>query len=174
MAAIPQLHALLQRPDPLMQSKWACVEPTLPLGLPAHYLESVDLPWNNIKIGETIYGGGGYTNFPGSHSIGSVNLVLYEDQKATTTQWINAWKAAVQDFDSGFYNLPGDGSVNSTGFKKGFNVQLLNTMNEPVMTAKMTGLWPENTSNWTLSYSEDGRLTVSQSFSIDDLHITFP
>lgn len=173
-AAIPTLAALMQRPDPLLSFKWACKNPTLPFGLPAIYLESVDVPWNNIKIGETIYGGGGYSNVAGSHSIGSVNLVLYEDQKMTTLQWVLAWKAKIKDFETGIYGLPGDGSEASTGYKQALPVQMLDTANTPLCTFLFTGIWPENTNNWTLSYTEDGRITVSQSFSVDDMFITFP
>lgn len=172
--AAPTLAALHRRTDPALSFKWACKDDTLPFGLPSNFLESVDLPFNNIKVGETIYGGGGYSLFPGSHSISNVNLVLYEDQKCTTTQWIQLWKSKIKNFKTGSYYLPGDGSPGSSGYKQAFTVQLLNTANSPILSAEFQGAWPENTSNWSLNYTDDGRLTVSQTFAVDDLVISFP
>jgi hypothetical protein len=173
MAAIPTLAMLHNRADPMLSSKWACKDATLPFGLPSDFLESVDLPFNNVKIGETVYGGSGYSMFPGSHSISNVNLVLYEDQKATTMKWIQLWKSKIKDFKTGYYFLPGDGSSASTGFKQSMTVQMMDTKHNRLIDFELVGIWPENTSNWSLNYTDDGRMTVSQSFSIDDIIIKF-
>ncbi len=174
MTVKPELMNLLHnRPDPMFAFKWVLKLDYLPFGLPSHYLESVDLPFNNIQVGETIYGGGKYNLFPGAHNISSLNLVFYEDQKGTATKWIELWKSKIKNFRTGAYGLPGDGSLSSDGYKQQIDVQMVNTKNERIMDIQMFGLWPEATSNWSLGYSEDGRLTVSQSFAVDDQIIVF-
>lgn len=173
MANLELMELFHHRADPMFGFKWEAKLQELPFGLPSHFLESVDLPFNNIKIGETIYGGGKYFNYPGSHSIGTVNLVLYEDQEATATKWITLWKSKIKDMKTGIYKLPGDGTSGSAGYKQPFTVTMLDTRNKRIMDVKLIGMWPESTSNWSLNYTDDGRLTVSQSFSIDDQELIF-
>ncbi len=171
---VPVLSDLIaRRSDPQLSFTWACQDATLPFGLPSDFLEAVDIPFNNVKIGETIYANGGYNNFPGSHSISGVSMSFYEDDKGTTMRWIDTWKRKIKDFDTGYYNLPGDGLDNSTGFKQQVSVELLNTRGERVYTVQLIGLWPEATSNYSLNYTDNGRIVVAQSFSIDDMKFKF-
>lgn len=162
-----QIAKLKERNDPLLSFKWLCPDETLPFGLPSDFLESVDLPWNNIKTESGFYVNGSYLYYPGAHDIESFSMVFYEDDKVTCTKWIQQWKAAIKSFDTGLYNLPKD-------YKKDMKVQLMDSKNNPIMTVELIGIWPEATSPWSLNYTDNGRLTVSQSFSIDDQIITFP
>ena len=162
-----QIEKLRQRNDPLLSFKWICPDEALPFGLPSTYLESVDVPWNNIKVEGGVYVNGKYVYYPGAHDISGLNMVFYEDDKASCMKWIMQWKAAIKDFETGLYNLPKD-------YKKDMKVQLMDSKNNPIMTVELIGIWPEATSNWSLNYTDNGRLTVSQAFSIDDQIITFP
>ena len=147
-----------------MSFKWVC--PIIPLGLPSHFLESIDIPFNNIKVHDSVYGGSGYTYFPGSHDVGAFNITVYMDSLGTSLKWLMAWKALIKDFDTGAYQLP---SV----YKQTWKVLLLNTKNDVILEAELQGTWPSDTSAFTLNYTDNGRLTLTQAFSIDNAKINF-
>jgi len=157
-------EALARRSDPMLDSRWAC--DAIPFNLPANFLESVDIPFNNIGAAENLYGASGYTCYPSTHTIGSVTMTFYEDELATALAWIHKWKAAVKDFGTGVYNLPDT-------YKREMTVVLMNGRNVDVLKAKLIGLWPAATSSYSLKYSDAGRLVLTQEFMIDDLELTF-
>ena len=165
MAVITQLAKLTldKRPDPQLDWKWW--SPNIPLGLPSNYLESIDLPFNNIDVGETLYAGGRYFNYPGPHKIGNFGATFYEDQKGTALLWVQKWKALIKT-KAGAYNLP-------SAYKQNWKITLLTTQNVPVLTAELVGCWPLATSNYSLNYTGNGRLIVSQEFAVDDVNITW-
>lgn len=165
MAALTQLakRALDQRPDPLFDFKW--LSDVIPLGLPPDYLESIDIPFMNITVGDAVYAGASFTYYPGTHNVSAFSATFYEDSLCTTLKWILAWKAKIKNFETGVYELP-------TVYKQDWTVKLLNTKNIPVMNIKLIGVWPSDTSNYSLNYTSNGRLTISQSFSIDNQIIT--
>jgi len=161
---IAKLQALR---DPLLSFKWVAESlPTISgIHLEPSFLESIDLPFNNISIADSWHGGSGFTYYPGTHDISSFSCTFYEDNHATTTKWLIAWKALVKDMDTGFYNLP---SV----FKKNINVIMLDSKNNSVLKAEMTGLWPAETGNFALNYSDSGRIIITQTFSCDGQVLT--
>jgi hypothetical protein len=160
-----QIKDLLKRSDPLLSFKWVCPE-DLPFGLPGNFVEGVDLPWRNIRIGEGVYQGSKYDFFPGPHDISSFQMTFYEDDKASCVKWIDGWKNEVKNFETGLYRLP-------SHYKKDIKVQLLDSQNNPIMTVTLIRCWPAETGNWSLNYTDNGRLTVSQTFSVDDQKIEF-
>ena len=164
LTAISKLQA---RPDPLLNFKWL-VE-TLPevggVKLDTSYVESIDLPLNNITAGDNWYGGSGYTCFPGPHTISSVSITLYEDSKGSSLKWLTAWKFLVKDFSTGLYNLPSE-------FKKPMRVVLFDIKNMPVIRADIVGLFPLDTGNLSLNYTDSGRIILTQTLSVDDLITT--
>lgn len=166
-----QIQQILQaaRPDPLLSFKWVCSDSSLPFGLPSHYLESVDLNFENIQVAEGAYGGATNTYYPGMSDISSINMTFYEDQEASAMQWIWEWKNRIKNFRTGFYKMPGG----PDGYKKNMHVSLLDSKNNEIMIVELIGLWPEATSSWSLNYTDAGRLVVSQAFSIDDQHLQF-
>jgi len=131
------------------------------------YVESIDVPFNNISIADNWYGGSGYTYFAGPHDISSFSVTFYEDQKVSTLKYILAWKNLVKDFDSGFYNLPGlgDGKV---GYKRSMRLLFLDSKNNAILQADLEGIWPADTGNLSLNYTDSGRITISQTFSCDN------
>lgn len=164
MAVIPQLaHSALVdarvRTDPMLDFKW--YSEVIPEGLPSNYLESIDVPFNNITVGEGLYGGSGFTYYPGTHDIAGFSATFYEDSLGTTIKWLLGWKSKVKNFSTGVYYLP-------VNYKRDWKVTLLNTKNEPIMTVKLIGVWPSETSNLPLNYTSNGRIVISQQFSIDD------
>ncbi len=163
--ASTDLKQVLALPDPLPSFKW--VAETIPniLGQAQprnfkDYVEAVDLPFNNVKIADNWYGGAGYTYYPGTHDISSFAVTFYEDMNGTSLKYIMAWKALVKDFNSGIYNLP-------TVFKKDLVLLLQDIKNTPVVRVTMQGIWPADTGNLNLNYTDSGRITISQTFSCD-------
>lgn len=161
---LTQISKILNRPDPLLSFKW--VSPLLPFDLPTDYLESIDVPFNNIKVGDSTYGGSGYTYFPGAHDAEGFNATFYMDSLGLSLKWIESWKNKVKDFDTGAYNMP-------STYKQKWKVQLLDTKNDVVIEAEMSGVWPAVTSNFSLNYTDNGRLVLTQAFSLDDVKILF-
>lgn len=164
MAINTQISQILEqsRPDPLLSFKWVCSDNTLPFGLPCHYLEAVELPWENIQSNGS-FEGGSMVYFPGHSDISGLNMTFYEDQQGNAMKWLLAWKNRIKDFNTGIYRLP----YGPEGYKQSMNVAMLDTKNKEVITVEVSGIWPEATSAWSLNYTDAGRLVISQAFSID-------
>lgn len=169
MAINTQLSQLLEanRPDPLLSFKWVCSDNTLPFGLPCHYLEAVELPFENIQVGNGVYVAGSMTYYPGTSDVSGLNMTFYEDQEGNAMAWLLAWKKRIKNFDTGIYGLP----YGPDGYKQEMKVTMLDTKNKEVMTVTLQGIWPEATSAWSLNYTDAGRLVISQAFSIDTQRI---
>jgi hypothetical protein len=163
------LDLLKSMPDPLLSFKWVCTE--LPLDHPVHYVESINLPFLNVGIGDKAHASAGYSYFPSTHDISSFSITFYEDSNAKSSKFLWKWKNEIKDFSTGLYNLPGsDGS----GYKKTIKVALLDTANNKVLSANLLGVWPADTDSLNLNYTEvGGRITISQTFSIDDQELQF-
>lgn len=165
---VAQLEAA-NRPDPLLSFKWVCSDATLPFGLPCHYLEAIEMPWENVQSSPHNEAGR-QVHYPGQLELSGLNITLYEDQKGTAMKWITDWKRKVRDPDTNFYGLP----YGVDGFKQKMSISLLDTKNNEIMTVLLRGIWPEATSAWSLNYTDSGRLVVSQSLAIDKQMIFFP
>lgn len=156
-----QLPDVLNRPDPMMTWRWVVAGGgALPFGLPAVYVESIDVPFENVQVQQGIFSGGTFTYFPANHDVAAFSMTFYEDEQATVLKWITQWRSKIKDMSTGLMNLP-------KLYKRDINVDLLNGRGESVFTVKLLGCWPSDTGNLGLSYSDEGRLTITQSFSID-------
>lgn len=164
MAINTQIQQIMEtsRPDPLLSFKWVCPDSALPFGLPCHYLEAVELPFENVTSSGH-YEGGSNSYYPGISDLNGFNMTFYEDQKGNALKWLLAWKNRIKNFDTGIYKLP----YGSDGYKQKMNISLLDTKNNEVITVEVQGIWPEATSAWSLNYNDAGRLVLSQAFSID-------
>lgn len=160
---LTKLELLIARPDPLLSFKWV-----LPAGfvcakdtgfvLPTEYVESIEVPFNNVKS-EGMFSGSGYKYFPSFHDISAFTVNLYMDRGNTALSWLAAWKNKVKDFNTGLYGLP---SV----FKGEVTVHLLDSQNNGILALTLTGIWPADTNPLQLD-SENNRLVLSQNFSVD-------
>lgn len=159
-----KLATLLKRPDPLLEYMWIC--DSLPFGLPVEYVETLDLPFNNIKIAEPFAGGAGYTYYPGTHDISSFSMAFYMDVQGTSLKWLNKWKGLVKDFKTNLYGLP-------SSYKQPITVILYDNRGKAVVKVKLTGTWPADTQNLSLSNSSYNRLILTQTFSCDGQEIIF-
>lgn len=157
------IQKLMARPDPLMSFHWMCLDGTLPFGLPCEYLESIDIPFTNVKT-DTVFSGSGYLSYPLSHEVEAFNMVLYEDSESSAVKWVNDWKSKIKDFNTGSYGLPSE-------YKRDITVGMLSNNGAVSVRYTLIGVWPTQTANLSLNYTESGRITISQSFAIDDVLI---
>lgn len=168
--AITDLEKLLRIPDPLLTFRWYAK--SLPFGMKNEYMESIDLPFNNISISEGVHVGSRFDYYPGTHSISSFSASFYEDRLGTTLKWIEDWKSRVKDLKrggatAGAYKLPAD-------YKRTIEVVQMDNKGNPVITAKISGVWPADTSPMALNYSDGtSRIIHQQTFSADDVEFTF-
>jgi len=161
---LTQISKLMNRPDPILSFKW--VSPVLPFDLPSDYLESIDLPFNNVAVNDAHYNGSGFTYFPGTHNVAAFNASFYMDSEARSLKWILAWKSRIKNFDTGAYSMPKD-------YKSSWKVQLLDTKNAQIAVWNLAGVWPADTSPFSMNYTDNGRLVLTQSFSIDNIVISY-
>lgn len=163
--ALTAIEKILNLPDPQLQTKW--VAKSLPFDLPPEYMESIDLPFNNITVSEGVYVGGKFLYFPGTHTISSFSASFYEDRKGTALKWIQDWKNRVKNLQTGAYGLP-------KAYKRDIVVSMLDQKNNVSMNVRLKDCFPTDTSPMTLNYTDGtGRIVHQQNFSVDDQEITF-
>ena len=158
-----EIEKILNLPDPMLQFKW--VAKYLPFDLPPEYMENIDLPFNNLSVSEGVFVGGKFLYYPGTHTISSFNISVYEDRNGRALAWINRWKSRVKNFETGAYFLPGN-------YKRNIIVSQLDQKNNPVTTIKLKGCWPSDTAPMQLNYTDgSARIIHQQTFSVDDQEI---
>lgn len=143
--------------EPLMQWKWY-VEEFPEIGgrrLPPPYAESVGLPLpsmsqNTREVAATTL------HFPGSSSIDTFEMILYEDQSISSLSYIQDWQSLVQNPRTGGYRVP---SI----YWKNLQVKLLNNENGVAATALLRNVWPLGASPITLDNSP-GSLKINAQF----------
>ena len=162
--------------NPLLNFKWICT--SLPFGYDVTYVESLDLPFSNIAIGEGWMGAGSYTYFPDFSNISSFSLTLYEDTAMSTLQWLTFWKNQVCAIYPGVSGATtANNAVNAyslpSAYKRNMEFKLLGTDNSVSLTVTLIGTWPSDTSNLALDYSSSERIKISQQFSCDGQSLVF-
>ena len=163
MGSSTQLGQILSRPDPLLVWRW-CVD-TVPFGeefgIGPNYVETFEIPFNNIKA-EGVFCAGGYNYFPGFHDVSAFNVTFYGDSEGNALNYIMGWKSKVKNFDTGIYALPGE-------YKRDWQVRLLDPAGNTVLTVLLEGCWPADTGQVSLNYDDGGaRISFNQNFSVDN------
>lgn len=163
--AATDLEKMMRIPDPLLTFRW--VAKSLPFGMKNEYMESIDIPFNNISISEGVHVGSRFEYYPGTHSISSFSASFYEDRLGTTLKWIEDWKSRVKDLKTGAYKLPAD-------YKRIIEVVQMDNKGNSVITAKISGVWPADTASMALNYSDGtSRVIHQQTFSADNVEFQF-
>lgn len=162
---LTQIAKILAMPDPMLQFKWVAL--SLPFDMPGEYMETIDLPFNNVAPSEGVYIGGRFMYFPGTHTVSAFSASFYEDRNAKALKWIQEWKSKIKNFQTGAYGLPAD-------YKRDIVVRQLDQKNEPIFDVRLIDCWPADTSPLSMSYTDgSGRVVIQQNFSVDDQQITF-
>lgn len=145
--------------EPLLNFKWHCV--SLPFDFDTDYVESVNLPFPSLNV-KPLFGGAKTTYYPGFLELSAFDVTFYEDSAARTRRFLKMWQERIRDPKDGFYYLP-------PNYKRDMVFELLDTRNQPVMTAKMKGCWPTQSNAWDLVSNGSERLTVQQNFATDGM-----
>lgn len=166
MAFDTQLGRMLQRPDPLLAFRWVAKSvPFSELGpIDDSFIESFEIPFNNIKA-DGVFFGGGYNYFPQFHDVSAFNVNFYADSKGRSLKYLLGWKSMVKDFETGLYNLP-------TEYKRPWVVALLDAKGNGICEVTYEGCWPADTGQLSLDYSDGStRLVLNQNFSTDSMSV---
>ena len=161
-AGLTDIGLLSKRPDPLLSTHWyvkVMPKSALAYQVDYSYVETIDLPFNEIKSGAH-FSGGGYTYFPEFHDISSFSINFYADSEGRVLKWLNNWRSRVKDFGSGLYGMPGD-------YKENITVALLTATQKVVATVDLIGIWPASLSNLSLGNADPSKLELSATFSVD-------
>lgn len=164
--------ALLRRlPDPMMTHRWI-IDGDLPFGkefgVNHSFIESVNVPFNNLTASNAFYGGG-YNYFPQFHDISAFTLNVYADGEGRALEWLLYWKSCVKDFNTGLYKLP----YGKDGYKRDLPVTLLDAAGRAICTITLKDTFPVDLGNLDLNYSSADRLVLSQNFSVDTQVVQF-
>lgn len=165
-----QLARMLQRPDPQLSFRWTVKQVPNRLGLATKYgidsawVEGFELPFINVKI-DGVFVGGGMDYFPEFHDVSAFSVTFYGDEELRALKYIWDWKSSVKNFDTGIYKVP-------DYYKDEWIVQLLNGRGAVTCEFTYFGCWPGDTGQLTLD-QESNRLIFNQTFSVDNLKLTF-
>jgi hypothetical protein len=157
----PELKRLLSRPDPMLTFRWEVKSvPFADFGVDSSYVESFELPFNNVKS-TGVFFAGGYDYFPEFHDISAFNVTFYADVEGRAMNYLMAWKTRVKSFSTGLYNVPQD-------FKGDWVVAQYDNKGNEIVEYTFGGCWPADTGQISLDYSDgSGRITFNQNFSVD-------
>ena len=159
---ITDIGLLSKRPDPLLSTHWYIK--VMPKSANAFqvdhtYVETIDLPFNEIKSGAH-FSGGGYTYFPEFHDVSAFSVNFYADSEGRVLKWLIDWRSRVKDFDSGLYRMPSE-------YKESITVALITATMKVVATVELMGIWPASLSNFDLGNADPAKLSLSATFSVD-------
>lgn len=157
------IGVLMQRGEIQHNWKWVYADASLPFGLPYEYVEGCSLSFNNLSANQ-IHVNAGFLMMPGTHTVAPISVTFAESGTGIVTKWIESWKAKVKDFKSGLYGGQSD-------YKRDMKFSLLDTRGNAHTTLRYMGCFPLETGNLDLEYSESGRVSISQPFSVDDMEV---
>lgn len=154
----------LNRPDPQMEFDWEVVifgpngEP-----FPPEYVEEIDCPNVQIDV-DRIFRGGSYVKMAKYYDVPSMNIVFYEDNRATTYGFFRSWFETV--FTPEGYSSP----LNQ--YKGSITVRPKDALQNIAVTLNYSGVFPVNFPNIKLG-SSSNRITHSVEFSVDSLDVSY-
>ena len=108
--------------------------------------------------------GGSFDYYPDNSNIDGFPITFYEDEFFTVTRYLYQWSSAVCSSDGNvIYGLP-------AVYKRSLICGLFNRISDlnPVLSLRYTKIWPTDRESWSLNYNDEGRLTVTANFSVDN------
>jgi hypothetical protein len=159
------IDKVTSRVTPLPTFRWYCN--SLPFDMDGNYVESISLPWPTLDVADPLFGGSTFFHYPGMYRMDNFSMVLYEDEKLTTTIWLQAWMALIRDPKTGAYSLP-------SAYKKPISLTLVDSEEKEITSIQLNGCWPTQMGNFEFNYTESGRITINVTFSVDSLYVDTP
>lgn len=152
----------LNRPDPLLSFDWE-VMVTGPAGLilPPEYIEEVDCPNTQIDV-DRIFRGGSYIKIAKFYDIPSLNMVCYEDNRATTIGFFRSWFESIYSPEG--YVSPPD------AYKGMIVARPMDVQQNVAIELIYSGVFPVNFPNVKLGNTSE-RITHNIEFAVDALDV---
>lgn len=124
-------------------------------------VESITLPNGEVLGQNPSFGGGRTTYYPDFPEVSTISVNFYETETGAANLAISNWQEAVKS-RTGWYGLPAKYKcrllTNLFGYSS--NVQA-------VMSYSAEGVWPVDAGTLDLNYTEDDRLVLSVTMSVD-------
>jgi hypothetical protein len=159
------LNGARSRKDPLMSYSWFCTMPSIRgFQLPWNYVEEFTAPFKTIET-QSRYEQGKMMHYPGSRSVSTLSMRLYDDTSGTVGAYLDAWRDTVLGVN-GIYAYPAQ-------FKQPISVILLDVSRAvTVYQFYYIGCFPTSTDAFSLASDSNDRIVTSQEFSVDDVKVT--
>ena len=135
--------------------------------IPPTYVENITFSYPDIGV-EVLSIQNVYLKYAGRKTQPGVTVDFYEDHDNNIQKLLESWRSLIINSD-GTYSYP-------SSYKKELSIWMLRNNNEDDVSTKIicSGVFPSNSNPIRLSYSESGRIIVSQLFEVDDLKIFRP
>lgn len=167
--SLTDLTEVFARPDPALIFRWRCislgfVESTKPV--PTSYVENIDLFPETYDTNTGFRAATRFYTASFRESGGDTTIKFYEDENFSTSKWIDSWLDFIRT-PGGTYNLP-------YKYKTTLAFVLLSPhADKVIVAADVIGAFPKSRSAVTFN-SENDRVTIDVTFSVDDFSYTYP
>lgn len=150
---------LVARPDPLFQIDWV---PSMPLGLPAEYVEDVEWSHPRINPSAPIFRNGSFIYTVENVETSPISITFYEDRLLTTQAWLYAWRSLQYSPDSLTFGYPSD-------FKLPIRIMLTDATGVACGQVAFIGCFPTNFPQVTFASEGSERVRLPVEFSVDKI-----
>ena len=148
------------RPDPHLSFDWSIV---LPFNSSINnYVEEITAPAWQWSGPEAVFRGGQQMYYPERMEVGTLEIVLYEDNKFTASSYIDAWMQRIGNPNTGLLNYPAE-------YKKNITIIAQDAAQNPIATLVYFNCWPISRGQVSLQSSSSERTRITVSLSTDGM-----
>jgi hypothetical protein len=154
------------RSDPLMSTNWFCdLQPIDDARLGWEFVEEATLPFIEFEQVSN-YRAGKMYHYAHQHSLGTLQLKLYEDSSGSATRYLDRWRRRIADPSSGLYNHARD-------YKQIVKFTILDVAKQTVMFVEYSGCWPTRPDPIQLNSGSADRIVCGVELSVDEMTVKF-
>ena len=157
------------RTDPQLQFRFRVSEIILApeVRIYSNYIESYSYSYDDITMDPVPFKHG-FLKYAGNNITPPFSLDLYEDQFSSTQYALQYWRSLIKRPD-GTYSYPSE-------YKRDIVVHTYvgDVDDSPAGIITARGAFPTNSNPIRMSYSESGRVIISQAFECDSIDIIVP
>lgn len=134
------------------------------ISLESIYVESITYSFDDI-MADSVPFQNTYLKYAARRNNPSIIIDFYEDEFGTVQQALYLWRSIIRTSD-GTYGYPSE-------YKRSIVLRLYPVWDNetPLVTIRMLGAFPSNANPVRLSYTDAGRVVVSQQFENEDIEI---
>lgn len=151
-----------KRADPHLQIDWTI---EMPDGFDSSMIEEVQAPMADFQVSAGVFRGGQRMYYADVQDISALSLVFYEDNKFTSSQYLQGW-----------YNKIGvNGTINyPSKYKRTITVRATDVKQKVIAQFTYYGCWPSKLPTNAFHSKGSERTTLSVDFATDGVLVTFP